>query len=203
MSEDQEFDQDEQSILDALARVLPIEPAGDIRDRFRDRAETERIVGTAPRRWITVALAAALVLTLGGAWWFDRSHEAREVETLRAELAGLPVTARYERITAAGDSGVNNSRIVAALTASLLTDPSTNVRVAAAEALGRIAAPAALRDAAVKSIRSDSSPFVQTAWLTATARLSAADRTAVLRALLSRPDLDPVVRAEAEQRAKS
>ena len=86
---------------------------------------------------------------------------------------------------------------------SLLSDSNTNVRVAAAEALGRIADPAALRDAAEQSMPTEPSPFVQAALLTAAARLPAADRAALVAALLSRRDLDPIVRAEAEFLART
>ena len=72
------------------------------------------------------------------------------------------------------------------------------MRVAAAEALGRIADPVALRDAAEQSMPTERSPFVQAALLAAAARLPRAERTALVTTLLTRHDLDPVVRAEAE-----
>ena len=203
MIDELEFDNEERELLGALAQLSPIGPPGDIRERFRERAETERAVGPGPRRWVTVALAAALVLTIGGGWWIDRGHEQRAIEKLQMAVARLSVTSRYEWATAVADSGAGDSPVVAALTKALLSDSSTNVRVAAAEALGRIATPATLRTAAERSIRSDSSPFVQAALLGAMTRLTAGDRATLIHILLSRPDLDPVVRAEAEAKTKS
>ena len=207
MTFDTELSPEERATLDALAQLPPIEPPGDIRERFRERAATEHAVGPAPRWWITVGLAAALVLAVGGGWWVDRAREERKVAALSAQLTtalhDLSAMSRYRAVTAAGQSHITDARIVAALTTSLLSDSSTNVRVAAAEALGRIAAPSALFDAARESVRRESSPFVQAAVLTAIAGLPAASRTALLQELLSRNDLDPLVRAQAEQGSRT
>ena len=54
---DDEFDQDERAMLAALGKMPPVEPPGDIRERFRERAETDRTVGPGPARWVTAALA--------------------------------------------------------------------------------------------------------------------------------------------------
>lgn len=190
-------------LLAALGQLPPIEPAADLQARFRDRLETDRSVGPLPHRWISAALAAVLIGAIGAGWWVDRQHEAREVEQLRAQIAAMPVIARFEWVSSATASAPSDPRVVGALTTALLTDSSTNVRVAAAEALGRLAPPAALRRAAERSIASDPSPFVQTAVLGLLARLPRPDRAALLRSLLARPDLDPVVRAEAERRSRS
>ncbi len=112
---------------------------------------------------------------------------------------------RVQAIGAASISQARDSRIliVAALTESLLSDSSANVRVAAAEALSRIADPAALRDAAEQSLPTERSPFVQAALLAAAARLPLAERAALVTTLLMRHDLDPVVRAEAKRLART
>jgi len=209
MTADTEFDQDERAALDALAQLPPIEPPGDIRERFRERAKTERSVGAGPRRWVTWGLAAAVVLTIGGGWLVDRTSEARDLTAVRAQLTvalqDLSAARRVQAITTVGNSRSTDSRmlIVAALTASLLSDSSTNVRVAAAEALGRIADPAALRDAAEQSLPTEPSPFVQAAVLSAAAHLHAAERAKLVASLLARRDLDPTVRAEAERLSRS
>jgi hypothetical protein len=198
-----ELSPDQQTLLDSLGALPPLQPARDLEARFRERAETERTVGPMPRKWVTWGLAAAVVLAVGAGWWVDRAHESRQIAALQRKLAAMSVTARYEWISTTTDSSVGNARIVAALTTSLLTDSSTNVRVAAALALGRIASPTLLRDAAEQSIRVDPSPFVQAALLDVIHRLPATDRAGLIRALLKRPELDAVIRAEAEQRVKS
>jgi hypothetical protein len=204
MNSDTELSPDERATLDALAQLPPIEPPGDLRERFRERAATERAVGPAPRRWITVGFAAALVLALGGGWWVDRARQERELDKVRTELAtalsSLSAVTRLQAITVAGNSHTSDARIVAALTTSLLTDGSANVRVAAANALGRVADPNSLASAVTQSVGRETSPFVQAAVLSAIATLPQQDRLRLLRQMLSRADLDPQIRAEAEAR---
>ena len=190
---------EDRALFDALKAIpRPPVPATMARE-FRAQARVEPTLGRSRRLHLLIAIAALLLLAVGGAWW----QEQRDVAKLQATVARLSVTSRYEWATAVADSGTPDARVVAALTTALLSDSSTNVRVAAAEALGRIASPATLRRAAERSIRSDSSPFVQAALLGAMTRLSPDDRATLIRLLLSRPDLDPVVRSEAEAKTKS
>lgn len=223
---DQPTPPDDRALFDAIARLPSPQLPATVAQAFRARVRAELPIGRQWRPPLFIPIAALLLLAVGGVWWRNQIREDRRITMLERELAAalanLPATGRFQAISTVGDSGVTDARIVkalttslpadssasvrvavVALTASLLTDSSTNVRVAAAAALGRIATPGALRDAAARSIRSDSSPFVQAALLNAMARLAPADRTALLRALLARPDLDPVVRAEAEARSKS
>ena len=217
---------EDRELFAAIARLPKPQPPAAMTKEFRARARAEPRTGRGWRLPLFISIAALLALTVSGVWWHTENRADRRImmleKELAAALANLPAVGRFQAISTVGDSGVTDARIVhalttslpadsntsvrvavAALTTSLLTDSSTNVRVAAAAALGRIATPAALRDAAARSIRSDSSPFVQAALLNVMARLAPADRTALLRALLARPDLDPVVRAEAEARTRS
>lgn len=208
MTDDPELSRDERTLLGSLANLPPIEPPGDLRERFRERAATEHAVGPAPRRWLTVGLAAALVLAVASGWWADRRHQERETAALRSALVtaltDLSAAKRLNAINAAASSGSGDRAVVAALTQALLSDSSVSVRVAAAKALGVVAGSAALADAGAKSIRSEISPFVQNAVLTVAAEhLPAATRRPLIRALLSRDDLDPTIRAQAEQLAGS
>ena len=208
MTHDTDLSNDERATLDALAHLPPIEPPGDLRERFRERAATEHAVGAAPRRWTTIALAAVLVLALGAGWWVDRRAHERESGALRSALvvalADLSAAKRLNAVNEAGSSGVGDRAVVAALTRALLTDSSVSVRVAAAKALGIVAGSAALIEASVKSARTETSPFVQNALLTTVAdHLTAASRGPLIRELLARADLDPSIRLQAEQLAGS
>ena len=124
MNTDTELSPEEQATLDALAQLSPIEPPGDIRERFRERAETEHAVGPAPRWWITVGLAAALVLAVAGGWWVDRAKEERDKASLQKELAAalqdLSAARRVQAIGTVSKSPAGDARIliVAALTES-------------------------------------------------------------------------------------
>lgn len=198
---------EDRALFDALARLPKPHPPAAMARAFRARVRAEPPVDHARRLQLIVAIAALLLLAILAAWQVDRAREGRKVDNLRAELVTAltmrPDPTRFQAITVIGNSRVSDDRITAALTTALLTDANVNVRVAAAEALGRIATPSALRSAAERSMRSDASPFVQAALLAATTRLPQKDRAAVLRALLARPDLDSVVRAEAEQRQRT
>jgi HEAT repeats len=190
---------EDRALFGALKAIPRPVPPTTMASEFREQTQVEPVAGRSNRLRLLVGIAALLLFAFGGAWW----REARQIEKLQTAVARLSVTSRYEWIAAVADSGAADSRIVAALTKALLSDSSTNVRVAAAEALGRIATPTALRDAATRSIRSDSSPFVQAALLGAMTRLAPGDRATLIHILLSRPDLDPVVRSEAEAKTKS
>jgi cytochrome b len=208
MNDDLDLDQDERDLLDTLAQLPPIEPAGDIRERFRERAETERAVGPGPRRWVTMALAAALVLTLGSGWWLEHQARLRDQGTLQSALAtaltDLSAATRLNAVNEAAAAGTGNSAVITALTRALLTDSSVSVRVAAAKALGVVAGPDALINASAMSIRSETSPFVQNAVLTVAAQhLPAASRSPLIQQILAREDLDPSIRVQAEQLAGS
>ena len=191
---------EDRGLLDALKAIPRPAPPAAMMGEFHTRARIDSAVAHSRRLRMLVAIAALLLLAVGGAWWFKGAASAREFS---ATLKAASAPSRVQAIAAIDSTGGANGRIISALTTALLTDSSTNVRVAAAEALGRIAAPSALRDAAARSIERDSSPFVQAALLTAINRLPERDRAALLQALLARTDLDPVLRAEAERRSKS
>lgn len=208
MNDDLDFDQDERELLGTLEKLQPIEPRGDIRERFRERAATQLAVGPAPRRWITWALAAALALTLGSGWWFEHQAHQRDATALQsslvAALTDLSAAKRLNAVNEVSNAGGGDRTVVAALTRALLTDSSVNVRVAAAKALGVVAGPEALANASALSVRTETSPFVQNAVLTVAAEhLPAASRAPLVRQLLTRTDLDPTIRIQAEQLAGS
>ncbi|HEX3926674.1 MAG TPA: HEAT repeat domain-containing protein [Gemmatimonadales bacterium] len=198
------FDEDE-ATLAALAGLSPLEPPGDLRERFRLRAAAHLAAPRRRRWWIPAVLAALLVLGVGAAWWNNWQQHHAEVTALRAELNNalndLSAARRLEAINTAGSSTIRDDRVVEVLTHALLTDPNTNVRVAAAEALGHVANARALTLAAERSFGRETSPFVQAVLLTSTERLSPEERGQVLVALLARRDLDPLVRAAAMAQA--
>lgn len=191
---------EDRALFEALKAIPRPVPPPAMASEFRARTRIDSTVAHSGRRWLLVAIAALLLLAVGGAWWLKGADTARALATA---LRTSPAPSRVQAIASIDSMSGANGRIVSALTTALLTDSSTNVRVAAAEALGRIATPSAFRDAARRSIQNDSSPFVQAALLTAISRLPEQDRVALLRALLARTDLDPVLRAEAVRRSKT
>lgn len=76
---------------------------------------------------------------------------------------------------------------------------SDPVRVLAVDALSRVASGPELEAVLVETARADPSPFVQASVLSASRSLDAEAGARVARALLSRDDLDDVLRREATQ----
>jgi hypothetical protein len=201
MTDEPDLSESERMLLDALTQLPPVPRPADLHERFRERVRTERIVGAAWRPWVITAIAAMLVLTLGSAWWIDRTHHVAEVSQLRAQLMdalnGASAPRRFEAINVAGNSALRDQQVVDALTHALLTDPNTNVRVAAAEALGRVADSRSLAAAAERSFGREASPFVQTELLRSIDRFDAAERRRIVSPLLGRRDIDASVRSDA------
>jgi hypothetical protein len=201
MTDDQNLSDTDERLLEALKHLPAVPRPDDLHEQFRNRMRTERIVGAAWRPWVVTAIAATLVLALGSGWWIDRAHHAAEVSQLRAQLIdalnGTSAPRRFEAINVAGNSNLRDQQVVDALTHALLTDPNTNVRVAAAEALGRVADSRSLIAAAEQSFGRERSPFVQTELLRSVNRLGAEARRHAVAALLTRGDIDPSVRVDA------
>ena len=128
MIEDQDLSDSERALLDALRHLPPVPRPDTLADQFHARARLVRLDGRAWRPWVAAALAAMLVLTLGGGWWRERVHHQSEVAELRAQLIdalnGTSAPRRYEAVNVAGNSGLRDQQIVDALARALLTDPS-------------------------------------------------------------------------------
>jgi HEAT repeat protein len=134
---------------------------------------------------------------------WSRDHARHQKETLRLQrqlttaLADLSAATRLQAINRATKAPAGDSIVAGALVNALLHDQNANVRVAAAEALAQLAPPRAIRLAAAQGLVTESSPFVQVALLDVVRPLGAAERARVVRQLLARPDIDPIVRQAA------
>jgi hypothetical protein len=203
MTDESFLSESDQQLLDALHDLPPLSVtpglAAEFHRRLAAEAGTRRSIGN----WIIVSMAAALFVAVVAGWWIDRNRREGEIAALRAELsralATLPAPGRFEAVNNAGNSKLGDDSVVTALIHALLADSNTNVRVAAAAALGRIATPAALAEAARRSFGVERSPFVQTEMLRSVQRLNAALRARIVGGFLGRRDLDSTVRLEAQQ----
>ena len=197
---------EDRPLLDALGALPWPQPPASLARDFHARAHRARRDRQRWRMPAALALAALLLLVLSAGWLREHRARLREGAALHQQFAvAMQSVSTGERLTAiavatrqapAGD-------VERALVAALLTDQSANVRVAAAEALGRIASPATLAPALRHALALERSPFVQVAMLRATARLSAADRREAVQELLSRRDVDQSVRDDANSRLTS
>ena len=193
-------------IWHAIGSLPPRAAPPDLEAAFRVRLAREPRRRTFPRAPLFIALAATLALVAVAGWWHERQLRLEESAKLHNELiAALQSLSTGTRLTAI-DATVRDGRggdaVEEALVTALLNDPSTNVRMAAAEALGRIARPATIRRAVSQALGGERSPFVQMSLLGATERLSATDRRAAIAPLLGRVDVDPMVASDARERVR-
>jgi len=193
-------------LVTALAS-LPRRPAQPrLAESFQRRLATESATRPRISRAMIVGLAALLVLAVGMGWWRERQLRLDEALKAQGQLAtalqSVSTGARMAAIDATVRDGQRGDAVEQALITALLTDPNTNVRMAAAEALGRVARPDVLRQAVRRALVAESSPFVQTALLHVAQRLAVADRRAAIAPLLVRSDIDPMVSSDARERAR-
>lgn len=195
---------EEAALLAALAELPTLAPHPTLAARFHARAAREHRRGL-QRSWLALAAAAMLALALGSGWAIDHHHKLAALAELRGELSqtmqSLSAATRIQGVTVASDVGRQDDSVVKALTTALLTDSNTNVRVSAAEALGRIATPEAFERAAARSMRTDSSPFVQAALIQGAAALPLAAQRRLFSQLLENPRLDSTLRASVASRS--
>jgi HEAT repeat protein len=195
---------EDRELFAALAAMPWPEPPASLAHDFRARA---RRMAHPPHRWrfpLMLGLAAALLLMVSFGWLQEHRSRLREGAALQRQFAGamqsVSAGARLTAIAAAVREHPGADDVERALVAALLTDQSASVRVAAAEALGRIGKPATLAPTLRHALALETSPFVQVAMLHATDRLSVADRRGAVQQFLNRTDLDESVRSEAISR---
>lgn len=185
---------------------LPVdEPSPALAHRF------ERRLAPRPGFPYWKPLAAAAVLALGlfsflaGRYTAPRAAEP-DIAALRTEVRNLrEVVAlslldqqsaserlRGIRYSAALDAA--DPEIVDALSRTLGTDPSVDVRLAAADALSRFQLSSGVRESVWRLLERDDSPLVQIAVIDLLSTRKDPDVRPRLEKLLGRPGLDPNVR---------
>lgn len=199
-------DHEVDAVLKALD-ALPLRPApSGLARSFRHRLAREYPHRPAVRYWLMTGFAALLVVAAGAGWWHERQlrlDDAWQMQRqLTSALQSLSTGARLQAIDATVRAGQHGDAVEGALITALLSDPNTNVRTAAAEALGRIARPDVLRKAVRRALTLENSPFVQMTLLSAAGRLPIAERRAAITPLLVRGGIDPLVSSDARDRVR-
>jgi hypothetical protein len=194
------------ALFDVLGELPPRKVPPGLELSFRRRLARERMRHVVRHPALIIGIAAALILVVGAGWLHERQlrlDEAHQMENqLATALQSLSTGARLQAIDATVRDGQHGDAVEQALIAALLGDPNTNVRMAAAEALGRIARPAALRQAVGRALAAEKSPFVQMTLLNTAGQLPMADRRAAISPLLARGDIDPMVTSDARERVR-
>ncbi len=195
---------DDEALFAALAGLPERRVPENLAASFRQRLTAMPSPRRGFRRVVIVGAAAMLLLAIGAGWWHERLLRLEESAQLHTQLAtalqSLSDATRLRAINATVTDGEHGSVVEQALVTALLTDQSTNVRMAAAEALGRIARPAALGQAVRRALAQENSPFVQMTLLETTNRLAPRERRSAIAPILTREHIDPMVINDARQR---
>ncbi|MGH8018532.1 MAG: HEAT repeat domain-containing protein [Opitutaceae bacterium] len=128
----------------------------------------------------------------------------RDVEVLRAALLnGTPssrsASHRLQTVSLAGELQVADPEIIAGLFATLDTDPSANVRIAALEALRRFGDEPGVREGLVDALSRQTDPLVQIALIGLLVQTGATEARAPLEGMLVDPTVRPVVKGAVQQ----
>lgn len=199
------------SMRSTFAATLAAYAAG--RDELGTRPPL--VVPSARPAWVpwlgAVAAAALLGVAFLGGLLVNRQQEApavqalhREVQTMRQMLAlsllqqqsanerlrGLSVSVQLDR---------PNETVLAALVATLTTDPNVNVRLSAVDALRAFANEAQVRDGLIEAVGHQESPLVQIALIDALAEIGEPRAPGVLRTLAGDDQADQAVRTRATE----
>lgn len=160
--------------------------------------------------WQMAIAGLCLVAGLGaGAYLQHGSTERDEVARLRDEVASTKemvavsllqqqsATERLRGVDYSARMGSMEPQVVTALIQRVNRDPNVNVRLAAIDALGKVANESQVRQSMQEALPQQDSPMVQAALIDYL--VDAHDRSAVgtIRDLVSRPDLNPTVRDRA------
>ncbi len=196
--------EDDAEVLEALAALPLIEPPADLVHSFRGRLDARRPGGRKRSMRLVAGIAALLVIIPAAGWWHERQLRIGESQALQSKLdvalQSLSAATRLQAINATVTDTAHGEAIEQALVTALLTDQSTSVRMAAAEALGKVAPPEALSLAVRRALAQENSPFVQMKILSATTRLSVDERRGAITPLLTREHIDPMVISDARSR---
>jgi hypothetical protein len=198
-------------------------PSSALSERFYAMLEAEQ--NKAARRsfadvWAAFRLrpafrfGAALVLVLagvGGGFWFGARGStgnrfetlSREVQNMRQSMAEtlLQQASSSERIRGVGYMEKVNapgSRTIDALLQTLNSDPSVNVRLAAADALYLFAGQPGVKEGVIRSLAGQVSPSVQVALIDLLVDMREKRAVEALKALAGNDKLNADVRRKAE-----
>ena len=192
------------ALWDQLGELPAEAPPARLTSRFQHQI-TER---ANPARWAWLAVAAATLI--GFVSFFAGRYTApagkEDIASLRGEVRNLrevvalslldqqSASERLRGIRYSAALEGNDPEVVDALSRTLRSDPSVDVRLAAADALRRFPLSAAVNESTWQLLDKDDSPLVQIAVIDLLASRKDPAVRARLETLRDRPGLDPNVR---------
>ncbi len=174
-------------VISAMEESTMIQPSARLKQDFEKNLKQEiarstgRTVFFNPTFFKVAAAVALMIISAGLGFWISENNERREnlariekeMETARQELAETKTmmmamldndqsaSQRMKGVNVAMELPKPDDEIVKALFNALQTDRSTNVRLAALEALARFRQDPAVRKGLVESLSIVSDPMVQ------------------------------------------
>lgn len=164
------------TVMQQLDQAAPLEPGSDLSGKF-NQALREEINSNRPVHTITpmmYRIAAGIALVIAAGYWINRNnvHEAelaalkQEVEATKHMMLAMldnrqSASQRMLGTTVALKMSQPDDEIVLALVKSMNTDPNTNVRLAALEALIQFHEDPAVRHQLIESLSTQKDPAVQ------------------------------------------
>ncbi len=192
------------SLWNQLGELPSEAPPARLTSRFHHQIAKR----TNPNRWAWLAVAAAALV--GFLSFFAGRYTApagkEDIASLRGEVRNLrevvalslldqqSASERLRGIRYSAALEGNDPEVVDALSRTLRSDPSVDVRLAAADALRRFPLPAAVTESTWQLLDKDDSPLVQIAVIDLLSSRKDPTVRARLEALRDRPGLDPNVR---------
>ncbi len=169
-------------VIRVMGKISPAQPSGQLRNNFEailrqemDASKEARIIAMRPW-WYAVAAGVALLITGLSIGWFvnDRNRQADQMAAIEAEKTYTrEVVSRLSdrespgnRILAvreASSADNLNAKIIESLIRTMDSDPNSNVRLAAMDALGKFRDEPTVRKALVSSLARQTDPVVQIA----------------------------------------
>jgi len=164
---------------------------------FRDRVWS---------RWLQPRLPLAygliVIVCMGVAYWFGRSHQPVEDPKQMMVLTLLDNPLASERIRAVNYTGEMkrlDKRVTNALLATLNNDPNDNVRLSTLEALAQLAGNPEVRLGLIKSIAKQDSPVIQLAIADVMLKLQEKRSVNSFKQLLKQKGLDNQVKQKVKE----
>lgn len=176
-----------QAVMSAMAEAPPLQPASRLEKRFRATLKEQNTHQSGSRTiffkpWLYRAAAAVALVAVAG-FLINRYNEQSqqladmrlEVEETRRQLAEtkevmmdmlgneLSASQRMKGVQVALRVRKADDEIVKALSNTMLTDPSTNVRLAALEALAKFSDDPQVKSSLIGSLSAQTDPMVQIA----------------------------------------
>lgn len=174
-------------VITVMEQSSPLEPSSDLKKNFEKdlaleiNASKGRMIFFHPRLFRVAAAVALMILSGAIGFWISR-HNAqeerlaqieKEVAATRTQLAETKqamfgmigneysASQRIKGVSVAMELSTADDEIVETLFETLHNDPSTNVRLAALEALSRFQEEPAVRKGLVTSLTKQTDPMVQ------------------------------------------